>query len=170
MQQVETYGAEGLEDKIIETCVSCLSYDPQCEAEREPWLSTIVDSAKLQNQVIQAIGALLCNPPIEDHRDLNQRSAMLKEFAVNGALDARRLLYLSLARLSRTADVIAADQIVALDGVGGLIFVARQFGRWLLDDPDFWVDDWLIEQLDASAGSGVGLARNVSMTLLHLAS
>lgn len=158
MQQVKTYGAVGLEDKIIETCVLCLSYDPQCEAEREPWLSAIVDNANLQNQVIQAIGALLRDPPLEDHRDLNQRSAMLKELAVNGTFDARRLLYLSLTRLSHTANVIAADQIVALDGVDGLRFVARKFGLWLLDDPDFWVDDWLIQQLDASAGSGVALA------------
>ncbi len=158
VHQVSGPGSNGLEDQIIEACVYCQSYDPQCEAERAPWLYGIASRAGLESKLIQAIEALMRKPPPEDHRDLDQRSAMLKELAAAGVGDARRLLYQSLARLSDTVNVIAGDQIVALDGVDGLIHVARQLGRWLREDPEFWVDACLIEQLDAAVGSVVGLA------------
>jgi hypothetical protein len=153
MQQIKGFGSVGLYGAIIENCVSCTSYDPQCEAERAPWLFSIVDSANLKAEVVQAIAALLREPPLEEHwRDLAQRSAMLQELAVAGVDDARRLLYSSLARLSDTSSVIAAHDIVALDGAAGLIHVARQLGQWLQDDPDFWVDDYLISEFDAAQG------------------
>ncbi len=157
-QQIDNNGSKGLEEKIIEACTSCLTYDPQCEAERAPWLFSIATRAKLNTKVVQAIAAAVHVPPLENHRDMDQRCALLKEFAAAGSDDARRLLYSSLVRLSHTADVIGADHIVALDGVDGLIRVARQLGRWLKTDPDFWVDDWLIEQCDESAGIGRGLS------------
>ncbi len=147
-----------MEDLIIDNCLHCKSYDPQCEAARAPWLFTIVDRVGLKRKVIQALSALMLDPPAQDHRDLAQHSALLKELAADGDDDARRLLYLSLARMSYSADVIAEDDIVALDGVNGLIAVARQLGRWLQDDPDFWVSDYLIEQVDETIGSNVGFA------------
>lgn len=158
MQQVEQHGSNGLEDKIIEACVSCLAYDPQCEAARAPWLFLIVDRAKLNTKVVHAIEAVLHTQPPENHRDMDQRSAMLKELATSGSDDARRLLYSSLVRLSGTSDVIAADQIVTLDGENGLVYVARQLGRWLQADSDFWVDDYIIAQFDESTGMEQGLA------------
>ena len=158
MQQVEAYGSSGLEGEIIEACVSCVTYDPQCEAERAPWLFSIVEQAKLNAKAVQAIEATIQEPPPENHRDMDQRSAILKELAAAGSDDARRLLYSTLVRLSHTSDVIGAEQIIALDGVEGLIRVARQLGRWLQADPDFWVDDWLIGHSDESTGIVGGLA------------
>ena len=157
-QQIDRYGSTELEDKIIEACVSCLSYDPQCEAARAPWLVSIVNGVNLDAKVTQAIAAMIQEPPPENHRDMDQRSAILKELAAAGSEVARRLLYLSLTRMSHTSDVIGADQIVALDGAKGLIHVARQLGRWSQADPDFWLDDQFTAQFDASAGTGAGLA------------
>lgn len=158
MQQIDRHGLNGLEDKIVEACVSCLSYDPQCEAARAPWLFLIVDRAKLNAKVVNVFEAILRTQPPENHRDMDQRSAILKELAASGSEDARRLLYSSLIRLSDTSDVIAADQIVTLDGEDGLVYVARQFGRWLQADSDFWVDDYMIAQFDESTGIEQGLA------------
>jgi hypothetical protein len=158
IQHIENHGSNGLEDMIIEACVACLSYDPQLEAERAPWLVSIVDRAKLSAEVVQAIKALENTPPPEDQRDSNQRSAILKELAASGSEDARRLLYSSLALFPGTASVIGAEEIIALDGLDGLKYVARQMGQWLQADPDFWVDDYPIKQFDASTGIEGGLA------------
>lgn len=157
-QQIDSYGSNGLEVKIVEACVSCLAYDPQCEADRAPWLFSIVDRANLNAKVTQEIEATIQEPPPENHRDMDQRGAILKELAAAGSDDARRLLYLSLVRLSNTSDVIGVEQIVALDGVDGLIRVARQLGRWLQADPDFRVNDYLSAQFDGSIGIEGGLA------------
>lgn len=158
VQHVDRYGSIGLEDKIIDACVSCHTYDPQCEAPRAPWLCSIVKRAKLDTKVEQAIEAVMHKQPPADHRDMVHRSAILKELAATGSQNARRLLYSSLTRLSGSSDVIAADAIVALDGEDGLNYVARQLGRWLQADPDFWVDDSIIAQLDETIGMERGLA------------
>lgn len=158
VQQVGEHGSNGLEDNIIEACVSCLSYDPQCEAARAPWLFSIVDRAKLNTKVVHAIAAVLHTQSPENHRDMDQRSAILMELATSGSDEARRLLYSSLVRLAGTSDVIAADQIVTLDGEDGLVYVARQLGQWLQADSDFWVDDHIIAQFDESTGIEQGRA------------
>lgn len=155
---VENHGSNGLEEIIIEACLTCVSYDPQLEVDRAPWLFSIVDRAKLNAKVVQAIKALENTPPPENQRDSNQRSAILKELAASGSEDARCLLYSSLALFPGTASVLGAEEIIALDGVDGLIYVVRQMGQWLQADPDFWVDDYPIKQFDASTGTEGGLA------------
>jgi hypothetical protein len=159
LQHIAGWGALGVEDLIVEACVSCLAYDPQCEADRAPWLFSVVAHAKLNERVIHAIAMANQDIALSNHRDLDQRSELLKEFALAGSTDARRLLYSSLLRLPDTsADVIAAAQIVALDGMDGLMRVARQCGRWLQADPDFWVDGSHIGEFDGSIGIPGGLA------------
>ena len=157
-QQIDTHGSAGLNDLIVQSCLTCLTYDPQCEAERAPWVLSIVERAKLETQVVQAIEAAAQKPVPEDHRHLDHRSAILKELAAAGSDPARQLLYSSLVRLPHTSDVVGAEQIVALDGVDGLIRVARQLGRWLQADPEFWVDDGLMAQFDASTQGERSLA------------
>ncbi|MDN6860062.1 hypothetical protein QO207_26025 [Pseudomonas sp. CAN2814] len=151
VQQLEKYGAQGLDETIIEACITSLSYDPQCEAPRAPWLFSVVDHAHLNKEVAQAIRESAHAPSLENERDLDQRCAILKELAASGLDDARHLLYSSLARVPDSSTVIGDYHIVALDGVDGLIQVARQLGRWLRDDPDFWIDDGLCELCGESA-------------------
>lgn len=150
LQQVDRHGPGGLEDAITQACVSCLTYDPQCEAERAPWLMAIVDRARLGEQVLRAIETALREPLPENRHDMVQRSSILKELAAAGSHDARRLLYSSFARLPNTSEVVGDEQIVALDGVDGLLRVARQLGRWLQADPDFRVCDGLAAQIGDS--------------------
>lgn len=157
-QHIQQYGADGLEDLLIEACLTCRTFDPQCEAQRAPWLFSMIDAAQMHAAVFEAIkteGLL----PTHDTWDLRQRSALLKALATGGLVTAKTLLYESLAYRSDTVDVIAAEDIVALDGVDGLIHVARHLGQWLRDDPDFWVDDALYMQCFESDAAKQGLAR-----------
>ncbi|MDZ3992301.1 hypothetical protein [Pseudomonas sp. Teo4] len=158
LQQILLHGAAGLEDLIIGACLFCQVHDPQAEAKRTPWLFSIIETAQMHSEIFEAIKAEGLAPSHEDLFDLNQRSGILKLLATAGMDDARKLLYASLARAADTADVIAADDIVALDGVNGLIHVARQLGRWLRADTDFWVDDTLYSRCFASPGAEQGLA------------
>ena len=146
VQHVDRHGSNGLEDELAHACVSCLIYDPQCEKERAPWLASLVDRAQMDDKVLHAIEAATRAPSSGNDRDMAQRSSILKELAAAGRDDARHLLYSSLTRLPHSSEVIGAEQIVALDGIDGLVHVARQLGRWLQADPDFWVDDELVAQ------------------------
>ncbi len=51
-QQVVAYGAAGLEDEVVKACVTCFTYDPQCEADRAPWLFSIIDRAKVSERAL----------------------------------------------------------------------------------------------------------------------
>jgi hypothetical protein len=157
-QQIDRYGSDGLEDTIIKACLTCLTYDPQCEAARAPWLVSIVERAELAAKVVREIEAMVQEPLPENQCDMDQRCAILKEIAAAGSDEARRVLYTSLVRLSGTSEVVGAEYIVALDGVEGLIRVARQLGRWLQADPDFRVHDWLLAQFDESTRGEEGRA------------
>lgn len=128
IQHIESHGANGFEGIIIEASVFCSSYDPQLEAPRAPWLFSIVDRVKLNAKVVQSIRAMESMPPPESCRDSDSRSAILKELAASGSEDARRLLYASLAIFPNTATVISADEIITLDGVDGLMYVASRWG------------------------------------------
>jgi hypothetical protein len=158
LQHVSDFGARGLEGQIIEACTSCWAYDPQCEVARAPWLARIVERAGLQQEVLQAIGALAGSASPDEDWDLYQCCGVVKELASADVPGARPLLYSLLARAPGTADVTASAEIVALDGVVGLLHVARQLGRWLQEDPAFWVDGWLIKDLDQASGAEVGEA------------
>lgn len=149
-QHVDAYGAGGLEEAILQACVSCLTYDPQCEADRSPWLFSILEQAQLTGAALKALERALVQPSNDSCHDMGQWSSLLKEMAASGSAQARDLLYASLRRVPHTSDVVGAEQIVALDGVAGLIHVARQFGRWLQADPDLWISDDLIAQADPS--------------------
>lgn len=137
IQQGSDYGVIGLEASIIDACLSCPTYDPECEAERAPWLFYIIERAQLNTVVHKAIETSASTEASNDLRDMEHRSSILKELAAAGSEDARRLLYSSLARWPQTSDVVGASQIVALDGAEGLKHVARQHGYWLQADPDF---------------------------------
>lgn len=140
----------------MEACVSCQTYDPQCEERRAPWLVSIAGRANLNAKLVQAINAKNQGTPTESHRDIDQRCDILQELAAAGSGEARQLLYASLTRLDRS-DVIGDSQIVSLDGVDGLIRVARQLGQWLRSDPEFWVDDHLIAHVTRLRAAGVAL-------------
>lgn len=157
-RQILQYGVVGLEDLLIEACVTCLSYDPQCEESRAPWLFSLIEHAAMNSKALQAIEALHVTQSPADHWNRVHRSALLKEMAALGSSGAKRLLYSSLAHFLEAGDVIGAEQIIALDGLAGLKHVARQLGRRLQIDPDFWVDDEYIVQVDAATGIPEGLA------------
>lgn len=154
IQHLDRYGSSGLEELVIDACLTCLVYDPQCEAERAPWLFSIIERTSLSAQVLHAIETTTLVPSSENHRDLDQHSAILRELAASGLSEARRLLYASLARVQEGGSVIGVEEIIALDGLSGLLHVARQFGQWMLADPDFWVDDYPLSLLEASLGAG----------------
>ena len=153
VQHIDRYGIDGFEHAIVEACVTSVVYDRQIEAERAPWLASIIQRGNLGAEVIAQMKTTMDEAPSDDFSDLTQRSAILKELAAAGLEAARQLLYQSLARLPETSDVIGDEPIIALDGLNGMMYVARQLGRWLQDDPDFWVHGYLISMSDEVVGA-----------------
>lgn len=151
LQHVQQYGATNLEAEILHACLSSLTHDPQCEDARAPWLLRLLQHTNLTSDVLAAIKSKMQEGWDHSEWDMEQRCDLLKEMARSGSDEARRLLYASLVKLPNSSQVLAATQIVELDGLKGLFHVARQYGRWLQDDQDFELHaDWLLFTLDDS--------------------
>jgi hypothetical protein len=160
LRQVRDHGSRGLEDAILDAALRCPVFDPQCEGCRADWVAEIIATAGLADTALAAV-ARVCTEPepsVESFWDGDHQCDLLREFAARELPGARELLYSMLARESRSADVIAAEQIVELDGAEGLLFVARAMGRWLTEDAEFWANDGPMQALDES--TGVGAARS----------
>lgn len=157
MQHVLRGGGAGAGDELVEATGRHPAYDPQVAGPRAPWLVDMAVRLDLGARIVDAIRRE--QPTLtQTFWDLDHRCSMLRELATRGVPGARELLYSMLAPIPGSVDVVAARQLVELDGADGLVFVARRLGEWLAADPCFWVDDELVRVLSQRDGSDSALA------------
>jgi hypothetical protein len=157
MQHVLRGGGAGAGDELVEATGRHPAYDPQVAGPRAPWLVDMAVRLDLGARIVDAIRRE--QPTLtQTFWDLDHRCSMLRELATRGVPGARELLYSMLAPIPGSGDVVAARQLVELDGADGLVFVARRLGEWLAADPCFWVDDELVRVLSQRDGSDSALA------------
>jgi hypothetical protein len=128
-------------DDILDAATVCRVYDTQVDGHREWWLARLCETAGLVDTVIQ-------RPPVGDHRDLDQRCALLKEFVINGHAAALPALYAMCCRDHSTNNVRACEELIEADGEKGLLHAARILGQTLVDDPAFWINGYELDCFD----------------------
>ncbi len=130
---------------LLHACTHNLAYDPQCESSRAPYLLDLIELSGepefYRDRIIEALGS--------DNEDLDfgQMFEIAAYFAdrCSGVRDA---LYAAFERLGfARAGAIAAEQLVALDGLSGLLVVMRSFGQVDADQRPWRFQD-LIEVLE----------------------
>ncbi len=97
-------------------------------------------------RIRQALGA-----DNEDYSD-GQLYEMAARLARNGDGEARRVMYDRFARNAAQRDTTGADDLVALDGLDGYLFVAEQWQRHPLLEEDHWEEAALLETLEEQIG------------------
>lgn len=114
-------------------CDACLHnrvYDPQVEGSRVPWLMEILDAAGAADAFEAPILAAMADS--RDCWDAMQFCEFAAAFACRGSEAARAALY----RLFESAPIqhapeIGEQQILELDGIEGMLFIARSYGTAL---------------------------------------
>jgi len=82
----------------------------------------------------------------DDTWTLTQLFRLTLFFAQQGDVAARKALYRQFLRNPiRGSHWVGVDEIITLDGLAGLHFVARKYGQRLARHPDDWQDDGPIE-------------------------
>jgi len=148
---VQRFGAAEFRDEILEAATFCQVCDPQVNGPRGEWLAQLCVAAGVAEIVV-------AQPFPENHRDRNQRVALLLEFARRGIAGARRALYDCLHRAQGTSDVYASREIIELDGEAGLLFVVRAMGVLLATEADFSVWGYELSVFDEQHSEGAGRA------------
>jgi hypothetical protein len=142
---VNEYPAVDFSNEIIKVSIKDYSYDGQCEGSRADYLFGLVLLSKKQAKIKAAIFGALAT----EHKHtwtLVQLFGLAKLFAQGGDMRAKKLIYdVFLACPIPSADWAGAHQILELDGMDGLKFVAEKFGRALEQSEDDWHDGWRIK-------------------------
>lgn len=144
------HGLEEHRELLFDACLKNLVYDAQCEAERAPWLVPLLTpecEGELSRLLLQTL------PRTRSWHDASQQCCLSFHLARRGHAEAHQALYLGF-RIARDGRVLAAEEIMDLDGAEGLRWVSRQVlqYRWLRDRPE--ILERFIWHYQSRAGAG----------------
>lgn len=130
---------------ITEACLTNFAYDGQCENSRGVYLFELISLSKNQDKIRNAILIGLANE--QSHTwTLTQLFDLAKIFAQSGDIDAKKAIYERFFSCPiEGADWVGYSEILELDGLEGMKFIAEKMGRGLEINPEDWQDDSIIK-------------------------
>jgi hypothetical protein len=121
---LKTHDSKACREALLHPCIHNLIYDRQCEESRTPYLLELIDlsgdSEFYRNGILAALKSE------EDDLDQGQMFELAASFAEKGDNDIKQSMYAAFERDG--FGLTAADELVRLDGLPGLVFVAKFFG------------------------------------------
>ena len=138
------------EDAVMAACLSCGTHNWQLEGHRAEWLWTLLGEAGLRDAMLDPIFARI--PYTTRVEDTDQICALALLAARAGHPQAEQHIRAALRHQpDPDQGLVAASQLVKLQGVQGLVTVAREVGQRLLDGDSRYRDGvgmWLMEAED----------------------
>jgi hypothetical protein len=125
---------------IIKASLRNFAYDGQCEPSRAPYLFELICLSDQREKIRKAVlrGLATENAHVWS---LSQLFDFGKIFAQHGDGEARNAVYDRFFNNPIDgADWMGYAEILELDGIEGLKFIAEKIGRSLVDNPDDWQD------------------------------
>jgi len=130
---------------IISACLTNFAYDGQCENSRGVYLSELISLTSQHNKIRDAILEGLAKEQ-GDTWALTQLFDLAKIFAQQGDVKAKAAIYDRFFSFPiEGADWAGYSEILELDGMEGMKFIAEKMGRGLTDNPDGWQDSSIIQ-------------------------
>ncbi len=129
---------------IIKGALRNYAYDGQSENSRAKY---ILDLTNLTTQKEKIRKAVLRGLAAEqnDTWSLTHLFDLTKLYAQQGDTEARQAIYdRFLNHPIDNSDWVGYSEIIELDGLKGLIFIAEKFGKYIDKNPDDWQDDSII--------------------------
>jgi len=132
---------------IIQAALKNFAYDGQSEPNRAAYLYELYCLVPQQARIRRAVLRGLATER-NDTWALTQLFRLTRLFAQQGDAAARKALYRQFLRNPiQGSDWAGADEIITLDGLAGLHYIARKYGQYLARHPNDWQDDGPIEFL-----------------------
>jgi hypothetical protein len=140
---LKTHDSRACREALLHACTHNVIYDRQCEESRTPYLLELIelscDVEFYRNGILDALKSE------DDEADQGQIFELAASFAEKGDSEIKQSMYAAFARDG--FGLTAADELVRLDGLAGLVFVAKSFGT---EDPEErpWQFRHLLETLE----------------------
>jgi hypothetical protein len=89
----------------------------------------------------------------QQYWDADHTFHLTRLFAQDGYVAARDAFYAKFGRNDSAEPFLGDDQIVALDGIQGLLFVLDRIGAHFIGHPDYCVNDLLLREAEEKSGA-----------------
>lgn len=131
-------------NQIIKGALSIYAYDGQSEGNRAQYIFDIISvseqKGKIRNALLQGLAT-----EQNDTWNLTHMFALAKLYAQQDNTEAKQAIYdRFLNNPIDGSDLVGYSEILELDGLNGLFFIAEKFGKYIEQNPDEWQDDWII--------------------------
>lgn len=133
-------------NNIIKGALNIYAYDGQCEGNRAKYIFDIISISKQKDKIRKAILQGLATEE-NDTWNLTHLFALVKLYAHQNDTEAKQAIYdRFLNNPIEGSDWVGAYEILELDGLNGLFYIAEKFGKFIEKNPDDWQDDWIIKR------------------------
>lgn len=143
LRHVLAHGLDGMEQHVLDACIEEQAYDAQCEGHRAAWLYRMFKDAPQYGWFSRRIVAELKD--CAEDSSAEQLCELAGLMAHDGDDDARAALQSFFWSQPFDVDdwafsMTGCHAIVAIDGFAALRDIVRWYGRFLLKNPDQFVD------------------------------
>jgi hypothetical protein len=129
---------------IIKGVLNIYAYDGQCEGNRAQYIFDIISISKHKDKIRKAVLNGLATEQ-NDTWNLTHLFAIAKLYAEQGDKEAKIAIYdRFLNHPIDHSDWVGYSEILELDGINGLLFIAEKFGKYIEQNPEDWQDDSII--------------------------
>ncbi|MFK7972528.1 MAG: hypothetical protein AB8F95_19310 [Bacteroidia bacterium] len=130
---------------IIKGALNNYAYDGQSEGSRATYIFELISLSGQQAKIREAILEGLATEQ-DDTWSLVQLFNLAKMYAERGDAEAKKAIYQRfMCNTIEGSSWAGYDEILALDGLKGLFFIAEKFGKKLEEDPDYWQDRFIVD-------------------------
>ena len=129
---------------IIKGALKNFAYDGQSEGSRAQYIFDLISISQKQTKIREAIINGLANEQ-EDTWSLTHLFDLSKIYALKGDSEFKKAIYNRfLNNPIEGSDWVGYEEILELDGLKGLFYIAEKFGKLIEKDLEVWQDDSII--------------------------
>lgn len=129
---------------IIKGALNIYAYDGQSEGNRAQYVFDIISISKQKDKIRKAVLQGL-ETEHKNTWNLTHLFALAKLYAENNDAEAKQAIYdRFLNSPIEYSDWVGAYEILELDGLNGLFYIAEKFGKYIEQNPGVWQDDHII--------------------------
>jgi len=129
---------------IIKGVLKNYAHDGQSEPERATYIYDLI-SLSSQKETIRKFLLQALKTEKKDTWTLTHLFALAKIFAQNEDNEAKKAIFKRfLNNPIEASDWVGYSEILELDGLNGLIYIAKKYGQLMKQKPEVWADDVII--------------------------